>query len=314
MSFWKNRPKHIAEYFALLAVAGPVRLLPYRAALALAWVLAFVAFHLVRWRRAQAVARIREVFGGQFTSHQIRRIAWISMRNLFFNAAEAMRLNGITREWVERHTDTADVEKIRPVVKGGGSILVVPHTGSWDLAGVAGHLFELPMFIIVGRQKNPLADAFVNKMRGTTGIETIPRDSTALRGTIRRLKDGKMLTFMTDLRSKTPGVKAQFLGKEANLVAGMGMFARMADVPIIPAVVTRRGWTHHVWRVFDPVYPDASLERDADVQRMTQHVMNIFDAAIRAEPEQYFWYNKRWVLDPIDTSKPAPPKPPDENR
>jgi KDO2-lipid IV(A) lauroyltransferase len=151
-------------------------------------------------------------------------------------------------------------------------------------------------------------------MRGTTGIETIPRDSTALRGTIRRLKDGKMLTFMTDLRSKTPGVKVNFLGKEANLVAGMGMFARMADVPIIPAVVTRRGWTHHVWRVFDPVYPDASLERDADVQRMTQYVMNIFDAAIRAEPEQYFWYNKRWVLDPIDAPKPVPPKQPDENR
>jgi len=27
--------------------------------------------------------------------------------------------------------------------------------------------------------------------------------------------------------------------------------------------------------------------------------MNIFNAEIDESPEQYFWYNKRWILDPI---------------
>jgi len=32
---------------------------------------------------------------------------------------------------------------------------------------------------------------------------------------------------------------------------------------------------------------------------MMQKLVSIFDAEIRANPEQYFWFNKRWVLDPI---------------
>ena len=34
------------------------------------------------------------------------------------------------------------------------------------------------------------------------------------------------------------------------------------------------------------------------VQERLQH----FDAAIRATPEQWFWYNRRWVLDPVAES------------
>ena len=299
MSFWKNRPKHIAEYVALRVVGGIVCILPYRAALAVGCGIALVGFHLVRWRRAEAERRIREVFPA-YSARQIRRIAWISFRNLCFSAVETMRLPGLTRAWIESHTDYADVEKIRAVTNVQGAILVVPHMGSWDMAGVAAHLFGLPEFIIVGRQKNPLVDDFINRMRSVTGIVTIPRDSGALRGAVKRLKEGRLLTFMTDLRSKTPGVKVRFLGKEANLVAGMGLFARMADIPIIPAVVTRRGWMHHIWKVHDPVWPDKSVDREMDAQRMTQQVIDIYDRAIRAEPDQYFWYNKRWVLDPLE--------------
>ena len=33
---------------------------------------------------------------------------------------------------------------------------------------------------------------------------------------------------------------------------------------------------------------------------MTVEAVGLFDAAIRKTPEQWFWYNKRWVLDPVD--------------
>lgn len=309
MSFWKNRPKHIAEYFALRLVGGAVRALPYRMALGVGWWIAALGFFVARWRRAEACRRIREVFGDRYSAAEVRSIAWHSFRDFIFSAVEALRLPGINRAWVEAHTDYADVEKVRTAAAGKGAILVVPHMGSWEMAGVAAQRFDLPMFFIVGHQKNPLTDAYINRMRGSTGIETIPRDSSALRSAVKKLKEGKILAFMTDLRSKTPGVKVQFLGKEANVVAGMGMFARMAGVPIVPVVVKRRGWTFHVWKAHPPIAPDPALDRDEDIRRMTQYVMDIFDAAARSDPGQYFWYNKRWVLDPLvpepDAEKPA---------
>ena len=297
----KYRAKHIAEYALLRAVSGLVNILPERMAMAFGWFLAKLAYVLARGRVSRAKARIREVFGESLDARAVHRVAWISLRNVFFNGVEMMRVRRLNKEQVERTTDHRSFEKILDHARAGkGGLLVVPHMGNWDLAGVGAHMLGLPMFLIVGKQKNPLTDAWLNRFRGVTGIEIIPRDSSVLKKAIRNLREGKILTFMTDLRSKTPGVVVNFFGKQANVVGGMALFARQAGVPIFPAVVTRVGWMRHRWRIFDPIYPEPDTDKEADWQRMTQQVMDIFDKAAREEPEQYFWYNKRWILDPLE--------------
>ena len=308
----KYRPKHVLEYVALRGIGGLIALIPYRMALAVGWGLAVLAHGIVRFRVAEARRRIRQVFGLAIPERTVRRIAWISLRNTCFNAVELMRLSGLSRSWIDRHTDYVQIEALRSLLKADrGALFVVPHTGNWDLSAVAVHLLQFPLFLVVGRQKNPLVDAWLNRQRRVTGIETIPYDDSVLRKVVHNLRAGKILAFMTDLRSRTPGVQVRFLGHDANVVGGMGLFARLADAPIFPIVVTRVGWTRHHMRLFDPVLPDHSLEREEDGRRMTQQVMNIYERIIREEPEQYFWYNKRWILDPLNppiaaTSGPAP--------
>jgi len=34
---------------------------------------------------------------------------------------------------------------------------------------------------------------------------------------------------------------------------------------------------------------------------MTAAVLSEIERAIRQDPGQWFWYNRRWVLDPVDT-------------
>jgi KDO2-lipid IV(A) lauroyltransferase len=172
--------------------------------------------------------------------------------------------------------------------------------GNWEYAGVAAHVLGLPHFIIVARQSNPLTDDYLNRMRAVTGIELIWRDTSALKRAVRNIREGKVMTFMTDMRSRTPAVSVQFLGKPANVAGGLGAFARMSNVPVFIVVTTRVGWTRHRWQLHGPIHAAPDADKDADAQRMTQHVLNIFDKAIREEPEQYFWYNKRWVLDPLE--------------
>ena len=101
---------------------------------------------------------------------------------------------------------------------------------------------------------------------------------------------------------RTPDIELPFLGKTANLGRGMAQFAKRADVPIFPCIVRREGWTRHHVTVHPPVHPDAGLERDADIDRMSREVVAIIDDAIRTTPEQWFWYNRRWVLEPLDQS------------
>jgi len=79
----------------------------------------------------------------------------------------------------------------------------------------------------------------------------------------------------------------------------MAMFAVSANVPILPAIFTRKGWGRHEFIHYDPIFPDPASDRDADARRLTEAVMAIVDKAIRDNPEQWFWYNKRWVLTPL---------------
>lgn len=296
-------PKQIAEYLLLRGAGCLLRRLPYRLALLLGWLIAGLLFHLVRFRRREAERRIRTVFNNTLSKRRVRKIAWRSLRNLCFSVVEMVRLDKLTKAKVET------MEGYRPMAQmwrehqtknpEQGAILATIHMGNWEQCGIATHLLEIPVFFIVRRQKNPLTNAHMKKMRETTGIEIIMNDSRVLRGILRRLHKGQVLAILPDVRARTQALSIDFLGGKANLGKGMAMFARQTGTPIYPTLVKRQGWTKHTCRLLDPITPDPSLGKEEDWQRMTQQVMDIFTNEIKSDPEQYFWYNKRWVLDPI---------------
>ncbi len=302
------RRKHQVEYRLLKALSAVVRRLPYRAALALGWVLAALLFYVVRFRVRAAYQRLDAVFGDQFRPCERRRIAWTSLRNLCFNAVEILRFPLLDKTWVQQHVDARGVDFMKATRDPQqGAILAVPHMGNWDLAGVGGHILGLPIFFMARRQKNPLTDTWLNELRSVTGVETIMTDqSGALRKVIRYLKQGKVFAMLPDVRARESGIALSFLGGTAILATGMEMFARREGAPIFPAYALREGWTRHRWVVLPPVWPDPAVPRAADQARIMQDVMRHFEAAIRAHPEQYFWYNKRWILDPFKNPIPPP--------
>jgi len=295
-----HRPKHIFEYVMLRGLRGIVNVLPLHAALALGWLIGRFFFYVLRYRRDKAESRLKQVFGDRFTDKERKRIAWLSFRNICFNAVEAARFGKLTPEKLQKmplYTGIVAMQEIYQ--KNGAFIFSTAHMGNWDLGGVACKLAGIPVFSIARRQKNPLTDELLNQMRNATGMEVVLNDSKILKNVVRRLKAGEVLAILPDVRSATEALSIDFLGGKANLGAGAALFAQMANCPIYPVALIRCGWAHHEYKVFDPIFPDPSLDKKEDWQRMMQKLVSIFDSEIRANPEQYFWFNKRWVLDPI---------------
>lgn len=297
----KHTPKHVFEYVLLVGTGALIRILPLRVALALGWLVAAGIHHLGGFRKKEAHRRIRLVFGDRFSEKEIKRIAWVSWRNLCFNAVEGIRFSKLTAENIKKQPLVKVVPPLLEALEKEehGYIFATIHMGNWDMAGVAADLMGIPIFSIARRQKNPLTDAYLNKARNAFNMEVILNDSKVLKGVIRRIKEGKVLAILPDVRSRTEALKINFLNGEANLGAGAALFARQCNCPIYPAVVRRIGWTRHEATVFDPIYPDPSLDKADDWQRIIQRMMDLFNKEIAKTPEQYFWYNKRWVLDPI---------------
>jgi Kdo2-lipid IVA lauroyltransferase/acyltransferase len=292
------------QYGLLILFSGLVNILPYRVLLALAWGVAAFLFFVVRMRRREVTRRIRSVFGKEISEREVQRIAWISLRNFAFNVVEMMRASHITKEWVNAHVIGFEEQIPRAkelVAQHGGLIFAVPHMGNWDMAGWACSYNGVNIFSIAARQRNPYINAWIMRQR-EKGIKMLERGGSVLKQVIKNLKSGQVFAILPDVRIRREDLEVPFLGGVANLGRGMATFAIAANVPIVPAVFMRKGWTQHEFVHFEPLYPDPTLDKDTDIRRLTEAVIKTIDAAIRKNPEQWFWYNGRWILDPVRKS------------
>jgi len=301
--------RHLAEYISLRIVAWVVGVLPYQAALFFAWTNAALTFLILRPRMREAESRIRQVFGNKYSSREVTRIAWQSWLNTVLGGMEVIRLSKMTPAWMQKYFEykhTTDTIKAYLDKTKRGAVIACAHTGSWGLASVAAQTGGIPIFVFTARQRNPFTDAYLNKLRGSTGIKGVRRGAGVEGGMqiVRNLKEGQVLAILPDGRVPREAVSVPFLGGLANIGEGMGGFARHADVPIFPCIITRIGWSHHKVEVYDPIWPDQGLPRREDITRMTIAVMKIVEDAIRRDPGQWFWFNRRWILDPVEPSEP----------
>jgi len=296
----KHRLKHIAEYVTLILLSGLIRILPLRAALALGWLFAAGTHFIGRVNVERTRERIRGVFGDRYSEKEVRHIAWIAWRNLCFNAIDALRFSALTLEKV-RKQPLADLEpKLKKILAEceNGFILATPHMGNWEIAGITADLVGIPLFVIVRKQKNPLMNNYINKMRRTFSMEVLHREARMWKSVVDRIKNDKVLAILPDIGVRAKGVTVDFLNGTATIAPGTAHFAQLADCPIHPIFVRRIGWTKHDAALLDPIIPDPALDKEKDQQRIMQEIMDTFTAEIAKTPEQYFWYNKRWVLNP----------------
>ncbi len=294
----KYKLAHMAEYAAARTVCGLLVALPHRVALALAWGPVRLVFALNGKLRARTRRRLRQALGPERSDRELGRIAWLAFRNLAFTAVEGMRLPGISRAWVDRHMELGEVAIVHEELKiGRGFIVAVPHMGNWELAGIALQSQGVNLMTLVRKQKNPLMNAWINRVRMGTGVEAIDTKSRNVAEVPQKLNEGnKVLAILPDVRAKAGGMKVRYLGVETEIPAGVAHYAHEADVPVYTAEVVRTGWTKHSWRKTGCIAPDRGLPPAEDRRRIMQYVMDRFSESVRAHPENYFWFNKRWVL------------------
>lgn len=282
-------------------LAAIVNRMSYPAALRVGHWTAALAFRLARARVAEACRRIECVFPGKYTLKERRHIAWKSALNMVLIGVEMLRIRHTTPEWIFSVFDGDEaIQRIKSLTSDGrGCIVTVPHMGNWEQAAYACSAHGIPIFTFAAAQRNPLVNDYMTRLRTGPGVDTISRDTGSLREIVRRLKHGHVLAILPDVRMRTPGIQVPFLNGTANLGAGIGMFARLANVPVLPCIVTRVGLDRHVVKAFDLVTSDPAVDKDADIKRMTLEILRLYDREIQRQPEQWFWFNKRWILDPI---------------
>ena len=288
------------EYAALRMACAVVNVIPYRMACAIARGAAWTLVCVLGFKRSRTYARIREVFPDK-SREECKHIAVSSLANILQNAVEMIRAPRLTKEWITRHVKDMPVyaDRLQAILaEGKGAVIMVPHSGNWYMAAWAMARYGMPLCAIAARQRNQYINAWMARQYGT--IEVLTRGEAATLHDIReRIRNGRAFAILPDLRVPNPDVEIPFLNGTANVSHGGALFAVATGAPLVVAMMRRENGLH----TFDHLAtlrpnPDAPDKKE-EACRLTRETMALLDAAIQKTPEQWFWYNKRWLLQPV---------------
>ena len=288
------------EYGALRAVCALVNVVPYRLAMLIADGAASFAVRVLRFKRARTMDRIRTSFPEKSPA-ECRRIAVRSLANVLKTGVEMMRAPKLTRKWIDGYVVDGKLYKDRLqayVDEGRGVVIMVPHSGNWYMAAWSMAAYGLPLFSIAARQRNPKIDAWMKRQYGA--IEVLERGSSRVLVEVKeKLASGRAFAILPDLRVPQRDVEVDFLGGKANVSHAGAMFAVRSGCPIVVAMM-RREHGRHVFDHIGTLRPDPSAsDRKAEAARLTREAMAMIDGRLMEHPEDWYWYNKRWILQPV---------------
>ena len=289
------------EYIAFRMLCAFVNIIPYRVAMVLAQGIALFLFDVVRVKRRRTLSRLREVFPNKSRREHLF-IARSSLSNILQIAVEMTRAPHLNRKWMDRYVVDGLYYKNKLqsyLDEGRGAVIMVPHSGNWYMAAWSMAKYGLPLCAIAAKQRNPLIYAWMKRQYGDA-ITALDRGTTRTLVDIKNLiLTGHAFAILPDLRVPQKDVTVPFLNGTANVSHAGAMFAVATGAPIIVASM-RREKGRHVLTHLATLRPNPQAESRAEAEHLTREVMKILDQEIQAHPEQWFWFNSRWILQPVN--------------
>jgi lauroyl/myristoyl acyltransferase len=269
-------------------------------------------------RLATATANLERVYGQQLSASQRQRLAELSLQNFLLACLES-----IIQPVPERRI-TVEGEGLVDLLghqrSGRGLIVASLHLGCWDigLRWLSQHVDNLA--VVYRPAKNPLTDPMLNRARSANSHCAWIASSNRW-AMVRHLRRGGGLVLMSDLRSGTSNLIADFLGLETRFSRGPMVLSQLARVPVFPVAHVREDNGRFRLICGAPLRPQsphpegeasahpAGVEAGRNLQEQLQveALARWQEPWIQAYAEQYYWINRRWRRDEGKQRRLLPP-------
>jgi len=290
--------KHQLEYGLLLFFVWLVRHLPRSLAYSSLENVTLFAHQIIGWRKQNTKDRISEVCD----SLDKKKQTWIrkeAARNLGRSLTELIRPTDtpdVTSEGMEETFDAFRTAR----EKGKGVLLVILHSGNWDMAGTQTIKEGFPICFIARKQKNKRTYDMLAKVREKNQGMLVDRDDPRLiRKLLGFLAQNGIVVILVDIRARQSGDSYHYLGKKAWLANGLGLLAAKSGAEVVPVHLGRKGRDLHVWKPLPARRLSPGNTNKTARKELLQSCLDDLGAEVLKNPESYFWFNKRWVLQPF---------------
>jgi len=272
-----------------------------------AWLMYFVAFRLLRWRRDQAQADVAEAFPDKDPAARAR-IVRDAFRNLADTLVEAFWGFGASAEALSKRVGFENPGLVDECVAANQSVvLLAAHYGNWEwLSLAAGVRFGIPIDIVYQQQRVAWVDAFLREARTRFGSRLIPREEFIfdLMSRAGQPRAYALIADQTPKQKNDPRQWTRFLGRDAAFFKGAGKIAQFLDAKVL--YVTMRRLRRGYYSVQLTVLAQPPYDSDADAIIVERYVQSL-ERDIRASPADWLWVQNKWKLKkPAAEATPLP--------
>lgn len=200
------------------------------------------------------------------------------------------------QRWI-RDADT--LRQLRNLLaEGHGSILLTPHQGAWEVAGL--FVSQAGPITILYKPQDSAADRVIERGRARLGAKLVPTEGSGVKALLGALARREMIGVLPDHDPpEGSGKFAPLFGIPAHTMDLVPRLAARSGAPVTFVVAERlsfgRGFRFHLV----PAPPEV-----ADVQDGAAAINRGLETCIRRWPEQYWWSYKRFRRQPPGAPDP----------
>ena len=252
--------------------------------------------YFVDLRHRRIVRRNLQFVHPEWSQDRIQKLSKRVFENLGVTLLEICQMTSFSREDILRKVRIRGKDNLLNAIKNPkGVILISAHIGNWEMAHQSISCYLQKSLVLVARELQSKAfDQWILKLRARFGNTIIYKEG-ALPDMTRTLRQGKVLGLLIDQETKrSEGVDVTFFDRTVSATPSAALLAIRCKSPVLPVFCIREADSRLTLVVDPPLTMKRTGGLRADLKTNTQIMTSAIERAVRAYPEQWFWFHKRW--------------------
>jgi len=283
---------------ALVLLIRAMAWLPLPLLYLIADALFLLLYYVLRMERKLTADNLQRAFP-DMPQQARKRIAATAYRNALHVLFETIHAQRMPETELRRRVQFDNTELLDQLLDRHGKVLVVAaHQGNWEWLEIASSLCMSASVATLYKPLNhPGIEKLLNRTRERFGGKMISAQR-ALPRLVRFTRERSIVAVLADQGPQPHEEKhwSRFLNQDTAFYPGIEKLARLLDVPIVFAYVTRvkRGYYRvRVEQLGEP--PWAAPEGE-----LMEHYIRTVEQQVRDHPEDWLWTYKRWKYSPLN--------------
>lgn len=289
-----SRIKYLPEYLLLYAFTRIIYILPFNFSVKIGRALGRLVYRLDKRHRGIALENIASTLG--LKGPEAEKIVLSVFENLGMVLAEFIKIPTIDKGFLDKRVSVEGFENyLKAKSEGKGVLMLGAHLGNWELLG-ATLLLKMGEVasVVYMKTKNPYVDRFIDLIRKSYGINTIPHHN-AMKQVLAALRRGEAVGVLLDQHGgQKEAIKVDFIGRPAATSIGFAIMALRTGAPVVPMFMVRDGDGRFRFIYEKPIYLEKSGDLEKDIRDGTIIFNKVIEDYVRRYPEQWFWVHRRW--------------------